>query len=596
MFEFLLPIAPYVAISVVIAIFLAIYMGWLRPVAAFLVGTIFLMILGIITPEELLGGFSNPSIASIVLLILLSTGFRKNFNLEGLFNRLMGTAHTYRQFLLRMMVQVSVLSSFINNTPVTTFMVPYVFDWAKRRNISPSKLLIPLSFATILGGMITIIGTSTTLVLNGFMVDFQLPGLESRYFLLIGGAVTVVGILFLWSIGHRLLPDNQDLKDEFNQNQNEYLAETVIASGSQLIGKNIQEAGLRNLPGVYLAEILREGKLISPIPPEEIIQAHDSLIFAGETSHIIELVRRVPGLSLPKIASRLAQEESQTAEVVVASNSSMIGRRVKDTDFRNRYDAAIVAINRGGERLQGKIGEIRLAPGDVLLLLVGNAFQTKIEVFRDLIVVSAPENWKRPSMRKAYALAGVAGLAVVLLFLGVFSLFTSLMIIFSVMGLMQMITIQDIKRELDFNLIGVLVLSLALGQAIANTGAADLIANVIIKGVARWGPIALLLSVLLLTTVLTSFVTNVAAVSITFPIVYSLCAEQGLEFLPFLLAIAFGSSAAFLTPIGYQTNLIVYGPGGYSYRDFFRIGFPMTILYLTVVVLSLISLFPSTFS
>ncbi|MEL6534854.1 MAG: SLC13 family permease [Bacteroidota bacterium] len=595
MFEFLSPIYPYIAITVVVAIFLAIYMGWLRPVAAFLVGTIFLMVLGIISPEELLGGLSNPSIASIILLILLSTGFRKNFNLEGLFNRLMGTAHTYRQFLLRMMAQVAVLSSFINNTPVTTFMVPFVFDWAKRRNISPSKLLIPLSFATILGGMITIIGTSTTLVLNGFMVDFQLPGLESRYFLLIGGAVTVVGILFLWSVGHKLLPDNKDLKDEFNQNKNEYLAETVIAFGSQLIGKNIQEAGLRNLPGVYLAEILRDGKLISPIPPEEVIQPQDSLIFAGETTKIIELVRTVPGLSLPKVASRLAQEESQTAEIVVASNSSMIGRRVKDTDFRNRYDAAIVAINRGGERLQGKIGEIRLAPGDVLLLLVGNAFQTKIELFRDLIVVSAPENWKRPSIRKTYALAGVAGLAVLLLFFGVFSLFTSLMIIFSVMGLMRMITIQDIKRELDFNLIGVLVLSLALGQAIANTGAADMIANVIINGVAQWGPIALLISVLLLTTLLTSFVTNVAAVSITFPIVFSLCEGQGLEFLPFLLGIAFGASAAFLTPIGYQTNLIVYGPGGYTYRDFLRVGFPMTVLYLLIVVLSIVSLFPSTF-
>lgn len=595
MTELLSQYAPYIAISVVLLAFLIIFFDLLRPASAFLVATVFLLTLGILTPQDLLAGLANPSIISVVLLILLTTGFRKNFNLEALFDKLMGTAHNYRQFLLRMMAQVAVFSSFINNTPVVTFMVPYVFEWAKRRNISPSKLLIPLSFATILGGMVTIIGTSTTLVLNGFLEKYQLETLNGHEIFLIGGSVTIVGILFLWIFGPKLLPDHNNLKDAFSQNQQEYLAETVIFQGSSLVGKTVQEADLRNLPGVYLAEVLRGDKTISPVSPDDKLFKDDSLIFAGETNRIMELIKAKPGLSLPKVASRLAQEDSQTAEIVIASNSSMIGRRIKDTDFRNRYDAAIIAVNRGGERLMGKIGEIRLAAGDVLLLLVGPSFQRQTEVFRDLVIVSAPESWQRPSRRKTYALALVAGLAILFLALDYFSLFTSLLIILGIMGLLKMITVQDIKRELDFSLVATLILSLALGVAIEKTGAGNLLADTLLSWLIPLGPIPVLIGVLVIATLLTSLVTNVAAVSISFPIVLSIAHSANLDPTPLFLAIAYGASAAFLTPVGYQTNLIVYGPGGYNYRDFLKIGFPTTLIYLSIVVLGIILLYPSIF-
>ena len=596
MSEILATYAPYIAIGVIVVTFVVIFFNVLRPAPAFLLAALFLVVINILTPAEFLQGFSNPSLAAIVLLILITNGFRKNFNLEALFNRLMGTANTYRKFLLRMMAQVAFFSSFINNTPVVTFMVPYVFDWGKKRNISPSKLLIPLSFATILGGMITIIGTSTTLVLNGFLADFDYPGLVGHELLIIGSIVTVSGILFFWSIGHKLLPDNRDLQDNFQENKQEFLVETILQEDSALVGQSIHDADLRNLPGVYLAEILRDKRAISPVPPEEILQTGDSLIFAGETNNIMELVNRQPGLSLPKVASRLAEHQnSQSAEVVVGNNSSMVGKRVKDTDFRNRYDAAIVAVNRGGERLQGKIGDIRLSPGDVLLLLVGPAFQNQIEVFRDLILISAPSNWKRPNRRKTYALGLVVAVAVILLALGVFSLFTSLLIIFGLMGFMQMITIQDIKRELDVNLVVTLVMSLALGHAIAKTGAGTLLAEGLLSWLIPYGNLAVLIGILLITTLLTSFVTNVAAVSITFPIALSLAQSSGIDPAPLFLAIAYGASAAFLTPIGYQTNLIVYGPGGYTFKDFLRAGFPITAIYLVLVTLGIMLLYPSVF-
>lgn len=588
--------APFDAYLVILTIFLTFlfaYKEWVRPSVGFLSAVLVFIVLGILPTEELLSGFSNPSIASIILLILLTAGIRKNFNIEYLFDKVFKSARTYRSFLLLMMAQVSVISSFMNNTPVVAAMTPYVFNWGKKKNISPSKLLIPLSFATICGGMITLIGTSTTLVLNGFLLDFGLPGLNTLNLFILGVSVTITFILFILLFGDKLLPDHTDLLEEFRKNKREYLVETTLSPFSNLVNKTIKEAGLRNLKGVYLVEIVRKSVTISPVEPTEVIESSDTLIFAGNTTDIVELVKTDQGLTLPDPSINDSNGQINIMEAVISNGSSLVGKKVKDTDFRNRYDAAIVAIHRNGEKLSGKIGEIKISPGDLLLVYAGPNFRDRVDLYRDIYIVSNIKELFNPGRKKKNSLIAIGLLAIVLLAFGFFSLFTSLLIIFTLMIGLGMITRQDIKRDLDMNMIAILVLSLAMGQATISSGAANIISEMIMDVLMPLGPLGILCGLLILTTVLTSFITNVGAVAIAFPLAYSISTTMGISGEPFYLGIAFAASAAFITPIGYQTNLIVYGPGGYSFKDFFRIGIPVTMIYLITVIIGLILLYPS---
>ena len=590
--------APYDAYLVILIISLTFYLSykeWVRPSLAFLGAILSFIVLGILPTDELLKGFSNPSIASIILLVLLTAGIRKNFNIEYFFDKIFKYAKTYHSFLLLMMGQVAVISSFVNNTPVVAAMTPYVFNWGKKKNISPSKLLIPLSFATICGGMITLIGTSTTLVLNGFLLDIGTVGLDTFNLFVIGVAVTITFILFILLFGYKLLPDHVDLVDEFKKNKREYLVETRLSMHSPLVNKNIKEAGLRNLKGVYLVEIVRKNITISPVEPSEFIEQEDTLIFAGNTTDIVDLVKSDLGIMLPEPDISSSNGQIDVIEAVISNGSSLVGKKVKDTDFRNRYDAAIVAIHRNGEKLSGKIGEIRISPGDLLLVYAGVNFRDRVDLYRDIYIVSNIKELFNPGKAKTYSLMGIVVMAALLLAFGFFSLFTSLLIIFTMMMALGMITRQDIKRELDVNMIAILVLSLAMGQAIIASGAAELISSLIIEALLPWGAIAILVGMLLLTTLLTSFVTNVGAIAIAFPLAYSITSTMQVDGAPFYLGIAFAASAAFITPIVYQTNLIIYGPGGYTFKDFFKIGIPVSIVYLLTVLVAVIILYPEIF-
>jgi len=581
-------------------LFIAIYREWVRPSLGFMVTVMAFVALGILTPEEMISGFSNQSIASIVLLILISAALRKNFQLEAIIESFYkpgkkNVTLSYRSFLLRMMFQAAALSSFINNTPIVAIMTPTVFNWGKRNNISPSKLLIPLSYATIMGGMLTIIGTSTTLVLSGFMMDFQIATLPATDLLIIGAAVCLSGILLIALLVHKLLPNNQDILESFNRKRREYLLETVLDNKSPLAGKTVIDAGLRSLKGVYLVEIIREQETISPVDPTEKIHQQDALLFAGDTDNIMELLDNGRGLVLPKPADTRNEDKVNVMEAVVGANSSLIGRTPKEIEFRTRYDAAIIAIHRNGERLSGKIGDIKLSQGDLLLLHAGQQFQDKVDFLRDLFIISQVKEMLRPNKKKIVSFLIVALTAIIMLILGYFTLFISLLIIFAIMVALRMISMQDIKREIDLNMISILVFSLALGQAMIKTGSGDLLASGLLSLTQDIGTWAIMLGLLLITTLLTSFVTNVGAVSITFPLAYSVSNSLGIDGMPFYLAIAYAASAAFLTPIGYQTNLIVYGPGGYTFRDFLKVGLPVTLVYLCTVYIMLRVLYPQVF-
>jgi di/tricarboxylate transporter len=586
---------PYFVLIILSLTFALIYLEVLRPSVSFLLAVLIFTITGILDTEHVLAGFSNSSIAVIILLIVITAGLRKNYRVELIFDMVFKKAKTYRNFLVRMMAQVAVLSALINNTAVVALMTPYVYNYGRKNNIAPSKLLIPLSYATIMGGMLTLIGTSTTLVLNGFITEAGLSELRFNDLIFIGSAVTITGIAFIVFFGFKLLPDHTDTLQNFSKNKRKYLIETWLDKNSPLINQTVIEAGLRNLQGVYLVEIQRHGKMISPITPHEIIQKEDVLFFAGDTSNIMDLINEQKGLILPQKASDYHQDKTEVIEAVVAGFSSIIGKTVKESNFRNRYDAAIIAIHRNGERISGKIGDIEINPGDVLLLFTGRDFGNRVELYKDIYVINKVREIAEPGRKKYYAIGLIVLGSIVLLITKGLALFPSLLIIFTIMVGFGLINVQDIRRELDFNLIGILVFSLAIGQAMILSGAGFMVAEWLIGLLSPFGRTAILIGLILITNLLTSLIGNVGAVSITFPIALGIGQSIGIDATPYFLGIAYAASAAFITPFSYQTNLLVYGPGGYNLKDFVRIGVPVTLIYLTVAFLALLILYNKVF-
>lgn len=577
----------FVLLVVVFLVF-SLYKEIFNPSLTFFIATIALLLSGILTPAELLKGLSNQQIIIIFLLVLVTAGIRAIYGSE-LFAKLFSPNLGPKVFLFRMMLTVSSVSAFLNNTPIVAFMTPYVKDWADRTGNPASKFLIPLSFATILGGMITVIGTSTNLVLAGLIEQYHLPALQFQDFLFLGIIVTIVGWIYLYFIGYQLLPSNKNKIDALRQNLKEYIVETEVFAGSKLIGKSVQEAGLRNLQDVFLVEIIRDEKVISPVSPDMELEAGDFLFFSGNTQSIYNLIKEDNGLRIHNQESLEVEGHFNFVEAVIPASSDLIGKRIKDSDFRNKYNTSIIAIHRNGKQVSGKVGEMELSGGDFLLLLAGEKHLNGNSE-KDLFFISIP---KKVTARKKPWVAWSGLVCIGLLLLGVVDvlpLFTVSLIILSALVFLGILNLAEIRRQLDLGLLMVLVCSLAIGVALEKSGTAALIAGGLINVGKQLGPIAVVSALFIVTIFLTALITNAACVSIVFPIAMSIAEQMHLPYTPFFVAIAFAASGDFITPMGYQTNLMVYGPGGYTFKDFAKVGTPLTILY-ALLCISFISWF-----
>jgi di/tricarboxylate transporter len=583
-------IVQVITLVVVLFLIISLYREWFNPALTFFISAMALLVTNVITPQDLLRGLSNQQIIIIFLLVLVTAGIRVVFG-SAFFSKLFSYELSPRAFLLRLMVFSSSVSAFLNNTPIVAFMIPYVKDWAEKTGNSSSRLLIPLSFATILGGMITVIGTSTNLVLNGLISEYHLPLLGFTDFVYLGVAVTLAGWLYFYFIGYHLLPVNQEKIDAVRQNLKEYIVETVVFKGSPLVGKTVREAGLRQLQDLFLVEILRDNEIISPVSPEERLAEGDLLFFSGHTESIYRLIREDNGLMVPRQENLERQGQFNFIEAVIPSGSDLTGVRIKDSDFRSRFNASIVAIHRHGKRVSGKVGEMHLAGGDFLLLLAGDQFIHR-SGDKDIVILSVPQRIKaeKPTW---YPWFGVAAFLVLLLGItGLLPLFTCCLLVLTSMIFFKILTITEIKKNLDLSLLVVLVCSLAIGVALQKSQTAEWIARGLISSSQSFGPMGVLTSLFLLTIFLTSLITNAAAVSIMFPIAMSMAQTLGIPTTPFFVAIAFAASGDFMTPIGYQTNLMVYGPGGYTFLDFVKVGAPLTLIYTLICLLFISFYYP----
>ena len=560
----------------------SLYLEWFKPTVTFFIAILIFIFGGVLTPNEALKGFANEQLAVIVLLLIISDIFKKSSVVNVLFHRLFGRSKSLSSFKLGMMTVVASFSAFFNNTPLVAMMMPYTNNWAIKNKVAPSKLLIPLSYAAILGGCVTLVGTSTNLIVNGLAIDAGFEPLSIFDFTAVGLPMLVIGLMYLLFFGNKLLPDTLTKKVDGERGSREFFVEAQIKSNSKLISGTVESAGFRALKGLYLVEVVRNESSFSPVAPDFILQEDDALIFAGETDALEGIKEGSLGLTLPKIVDRLLGEKSSTNEVVVSFNSSLIGKKVKETDFRARFDAAIVAIHRNGERLSGKIGDMELKAGDVLLVFSGSNFISRAKNNRAFYILSHTEEAEDINVKKVSVVFIALVVSVVVSAVSSISLLLCLACVLLLGILLKIMPLNEIRKGLDFDLIILIAFGLAFGKAMINSGASIYLADGFLLLQNYLNPTLFLMLIFLITNVLAAYITNKAAVAILFPISVSIALQLGLNPIPFILIVSFGAAANFITPIGYQTNLMVYGSGGYNFKDFMRIGWPLTLIYMVV--------------
>ena len=576
----------WVVFAVIAFLIVSLYKEFFRPAFTFMLVTVLFVALEILTPTEALAGFANEQLAVIVLLLILGNIFSKTTVVDVVFGGFFKKNDSPKSFLTKMMSGVGVSSAMVNNTPLVAMLMPYVYSWSKKNKFSPSKFLIPLSYASILGGCVTLIGTSTNLIANGMAVESGEESLGIFDFAWVGLPMLVIGLAYLYFFCDKMLPGSTSVTEQLLTNQREYFLETHVKQQSPLIGKTVEEGDLRSMDGLFLVEILRGEKIISPVAPTEVLEQDDVLFFAGNPESIAELTKPKMGLSLPKFCDIPLQEKNDIVEIVVSHNSQLAGKKVRESDFRGKYDGAILAIHRNGEKLWGKIGEITLQSGDVLLVLAGRDFMIRIKNSPAFYMISRAKEIHNVDSKKVAVLSIGFLAAIGLAAFEVVPLFVSLSVLFMLTLIMKIAKPIEIRNSIDYNLILIIVFGLALGKAMIKSGAADMLGDAFLKMEAL-SPVIIIAVIFIVTNLLSAFMTSKAAVAIVLPVALSIAHSLSIDAAPFILVVAFGGAANFITPIGYQTNLMVYGPGGYSFKDFFKIGLPLTLIYLVVCTLVL---------
>ncbi len=575
----------WATIAVTLGVFLLNAIATLPAEVIFLGGTAVLYVSGILTESDALAGFSNPGMITVAVLYIVVTGLSQTGGLNWISQRVLGLPKGQNAALLRLMTPVMGMSAFLNNTPVVAMFIPVVSNWSKKLRISPSKLMIPLSYAAIFGGICTLIGTSTNLVVNGLLISAtDLPGLKLFDLAVVGLPCAIAGMIYLFFAHPWVLPDRQPVISE-TDDVRQYTVEMVVSDHSPLAGKSIEDAGLRHLPGLYLVEIMRNQIVIPAVSPKEILRDGDRLAFIGMIDSIVDL-HRLRGLQPDTdevFKLDTPRSERCLIEAVVSNTCPLVGRTIREGKFRTQYKAVVLAVARNGERLRGKIGSIRLRPGDTLLLEANANFLAQQRISNDFYLVNGIPDSEPLRHEKATLAVAILAVMVLLTAVGLMSMLKAAILASVAMILTGCCSSIRALGNIEWSVLLVIGAALSIGKALESTGAAGAIASglVTFAGDNPWLALAIIYAV---TNILTEAITNNAAAALIFPIALALSESLNVSFLPFAIAIMIAASASFSTPIGYQTNLMVYGPGGYKFTDFMRVGIPLNILFWLITV------------
>ncbi len=627
-----MPFDAFVAIATVAVLFVTIQVRRRTPTdLLFLGGLVFVTLCGIITPAQALEGFSSPAILTIGALLVCAAGLRNTGVLDEVGNWLLGSATSEKTGLRRLAISMIAASAFVLNTAIVAMLMPVVLDWCRKRHISPSRMLIPVSYFAILGGVCTLIGTSTMIVANTRLeskvvelelahqrhqqnlVDLQARGatvaevesekaaLDANQALIqqvvpmrlfeigkVGLPCALVGGLLLVTLGPKLLPDRREILERHDDNRREYLVEMRVEPDCRMVGRSVELAGLRHLPGLFLIEINRGTEVITPVGPTDILRANDRLVFTGIVSTIVDL-EKIPGL-VPAVDRPLETSTHlgrRLTEVVLSPSCPLIGSTVRDGSFRQRYNAAIVAVHRNGIRLTHKVGDIVLEAGDTILLQTQGDFHRAYRHSRDFYLISSVDDDEPRRHDRAFLAAVLVLILIVWLsatnFLpttgrwsGLSSPAIAALTIAGLMVVIRCLPVPKARNAIDLPLIFTIAGAIGLGNAIDVSGADDIIATFLVSRVGN-NPMLLLIILYGFTMIATEMITNTAVVVTVLPLAIQTAFEGGYNARPFIMAISIAASLAFLTPIGYQTNLMVMGPGAYRPSDYLRVGLPLAI-------------------
>jgi di/tricarboxylate transporter len=572
---------PWAVLLSITLLLVLLISGKVKPAIAFVSLACGYLLLGFIDTSTLLVQYTNPALATLLLLLLVSLALERSPLLDWLSQHLL-KGHP-KLATARLMGSTAVLSAFLNNTAVVAAFLGAI---TRQQGIAPSRLLIPLSYASILGGITTLVGTSTNLVVNSFHLNASGSELGMFQFSLVGIPVALITLaVLLWRAN--ALPHH---RPEDTEEKLSYFLAADVEAESPMIGQSIEQNGLRSLDGLYLLEIERQGRLISPVAPDEQLQADDTLVFTGEVSKV-QALQRFPGLNLfgHQADNLLA---TNLVEVVISHESELAGKTLQDVDFRSMFSAGVVGIRRGDKRLEGQLGKIPLRVGDCLLLAVSADFRQHRNLDRNFHLLSG--SFTRPQLNRKESLITLGGFAAVISLAAAnwLPLFHGLLILLGALLLLKVISMAELRRRFPFELWLIIGSALAIAQALENSGAAALLAGGMQTIFSGYGIYAAFIGCYLLTLLLTETVTNNAAAALAFPIAWSTAQAFGADPLPFVMAVAYGASACFLIPFGYQTHLMVYSPGRYKITDFLKIGLPVSLTYSAAVLLITPLVFP----
>ncbi|WP_421620807.1 SLC13 family permease [Alkalilimnicola ehrlichii] len=573
-----MPFDAWLTAGVVSAMLAALTFTRAAPDLVFVGGVVVLLLAGVVTPADAFSGFSNQGVITVAALYVVVAGLRETGGIQWLVQAVLGQPRSLPRAQWRLTGPAAFFSAFLNNTPVVGMLIPAVSDWARKFDLPVSRLMLPLSYAAILGGTCTLIGTSTNLVVNGLLLDRTDAGLGLFDIAWVGLPVALVGLVFMLVFNRWLFPDRRPAISEIDDPR-EYTLEMLVDPKGPLVGKSIEEAGLRHLPGGFLAELDRDGTLLPAVSPQEVLRGGDRLIFVGVVESMVDL-QKMRGLTpATDQVFKLDGHRADRAllEVVVSDTCPVAGETVRDGEFRNRYNAVVLAVARNGERVKGKVGDIRLRPGDTLLVEAGPGFAAQNRNRRDFFLMSQVQDSATPRHERAL-LAGLIMLAmVVVATTGVVSMLEAALAAAGLMVVTRCVTLEGARGSLDWPVLITIAAAFGVGAAMDNTGLAHIV-GMGLTGLAGDTPWLNLAAIYLVTAVFTAVITNNAAAVLMFPVAFAVAGDLDVSVLPFAIGIMLAASASFATPMGYQTNLMVYGPGGYHFADYLRAGIPLNLV------------------
>ena len=564
----------------------------LAPAAAVMLVLVALLVLGVVSPEQAFAGFANPAPITVAALYVVARGVEKTGALQPVVHATLGDEGG-RRSLLRLLAPTAAASSVLNNTPIVAIIAPQVAEWAARRKLSPSLYLMPLSFAAIVGGLITVIGTSTNLVVSGLLVSAEMEAIGMFEMAWIGLPIAVVAVPAIVLVAPIVLSPRVAARQHLSESVREFVVDMQVIPEGPLDGRTVQAAGLRQLQGVFLIQIERAGQTLAPVAPETQLLGGDRLRFVGRADLVVDL-QRTRGLVTAERGHlpHFDPVRSSFFEVVIGEDSPLVNKTLREASFRNEYNAGVLAIHRSGRRIEAKLGAVRLRVGDTLLIISDPAFRDRWYDRRDFLLVSRVGGRVPVSTRQAWTVAAIGVGIVFGAGTGVLPILEGSLVGAALLVLLGVLRPSEARRAIDIDVIVLIAASFGVGAAIQQSGLAEALASILISATGGLGPVAVLLGVVLATIVLTEVITNNAAAVLVFPIAMATAAATGIDPRPLAIAIAVGASASFLTPIGYQTNTMVYGPGGYRFTDYSRLGIPLTLLVIVMILLIVPTVWP----